>query len=205
MRTKFYEGVEVMKSLVNWIDGITKVAAAISAVLVGVMVIQIVVDAIVRSMFHSPLPGTLEIMQYAWMPAAIALGLGYALYRGEHIRVDLLTSGAGERTRQVLEMVAMAVTLIAVVLVAWAGFESAMDSMAKNEASQGYRWIIIWPGRLAVAVGLLALALQTLAQLVRAFANELPVSAEEAAVRGDEADLLAEPALEMTPRGTEMH
>lgn len=194
-----------MKSWVSWIDAVTKVAATISSVLVAVMVIHIVVDAIARSMFHSPLPGTLEITQYAWMPSAIALGLGYALYRGEHIRVDLLTSGAGGRTRQVVEIVAMALTLVIVVLAAWAGFESAMDSMEKNEASQGYQWIIIWPGRIAVAVGLLALALQTLAQLVRAFANELPVSAEEAAVRGDEAHLLAEPALEMTPRGTEMH
>lgn len=195
-----------MKSWDGWIDAVTKVAAVIAAVLVGVMAIHIVVDAVARSMFHAPLPGTLEIAQYAWMPAAVALGLGYALYRGEHIRVDLLTLGAGQRTRQVVEIVAMAVTLVVVVLAVWTGFEGALDSVAKNEASDGSRWVIIWPGRIAVAVGLLTLALQTLAQLVRAFANELPLLAEETAIRGDEGDRPpVVPASQMTPRGMETY
>jgi TRAP-type mannitol/chloroaromatic compound transport system permease small subunit len=188
----------VAKSWIRWSDALSKSAAALAAVIAGLLSLHIVADAIARSVFDGPLPGTLEIAQYGWMPAVISLSLGYAMYRREHIRVDLLTSGAGPRTRQVVEVFAMFITLVVLLVVAWAGVDRAIASANVFEHSAGSDWVPIWPGRALVAVGFIVLALQTVAQLVRAFLNELPPSEEELLALGEAQELLAEEMLHAT-------
>jgi TRAP-type C4-dicarboxylate transport system permease small subunit len=190
------------KDQMRWIDALSKAAAVIAAVIAAAMALHIVVDAISRSMFNNPLSGTLEITQYLTMPAVISLSLGYAMLRGEHIRVDLLTAGAGARTRQVVEVSAMFLALVVMGLVAWAGIDRANASFGLLEHSAGSDWVPIWPGRSLVAIGLVVLVLQIFAQLVRAFRNDLPHPAEHAFLPGDSAiDPVIEEVLH-TPKGT---
>ena len=74
-----------------------------------------------RFFFNRPLPGTLDLTQFAWMPSAVSLGLGYALLRGEHIRVNLLTAPTGPRTQRIIEIVSMVFTLGTVAMMIWFG------------------------------------------------------------------------------------
>ncbi|MFI5621870.1 TRAP transporter small permease subunit [Nocardioides sp. NPDC051685] len=163
------------------------------------MALHIVVDAVARSVFRDPLPGTLEITQYLWMPAMISLSLGYAMYRGEHIRVDLLTSGAGTRTRRVVEIGGAFLSLAVLVVVAWAGVDRARASVGTFEHSAGSDWVPIWPGRALVAIGLVVLVLQVLAQLMRAFRNEFQNADQYLIMPGDSAPAPAIGETSLTP------
>lgn len=184
----------MVRLLLSCIDALTRGAAAIAALLAGMMALHIVVDALARSL-GNPFQGTLEFTQYLWMPAVVSLSLGYAMYRGEHIRVDLLTSSAGTRTRQAVEILGMSLSLAVLAVVAWAGVDRANESVRIFELAPGSDWIAIWLGRVLVAVGLVVLVLQVVAQLVRAFRNELPEATNHQLVPGE---TVGDPLLEQT-------
>src|SRR5687768_10525420 len=75
----------------KWIDRFSLVLAAVGGVCTAALMINIVIDVIKRNTLDRPLEGTLDLTQFVWMPSLVALGLGYALLRGEHVRVNLLT------------------------------------------------------------------------------------------------------------------
>src|SRR5215211_2655661 len=71
----------------KWIDRFSAFLAAVGGLCTAALMINIAVDVILRNTVNHPLEGTLDLTQFVWMPSLVALGLGYALVRGEHIRV----------------------------------------------------------------------------------------------------------------------
>jgi len=163
----------------GWVDRFSVVLAALAGIATALMMANVIADVIGREFFNHPLPGTLDLTQYVWMPSLVALGLGYALLRGEHIRESLLTGPTGERTQRGVEIVGMVFTLVVVGLFIWFGFEKAQASIASGESAIGTEWLAIWPYRLVLLVGLSGLFLQSLAQLVRAVTSSEFVPSDE--------------------------
>jgi len=152
----------------KWIDRFSVLLAGLGGVLTVCLMLNVAVDVIARSFFDRPLPGTLDLTQFVWMPSLVALGLGYALLRGEHIRVNLLTGPTGPPVQRIIEVVGMVFTLGTVGLFIWFCAVRAGAAMDLDERSVGTRWLQIWPYRWVVVVGLIGLLLQACAQLLRA-------------------------------------
>jgi TRAP-type C4-dicarboxylate transport system permease small subunit len=162
----------------HWIDRLSMLLAAVGgAATVGLMA-NVVVDVIGRAIANRPLPGTVDLTASAWMPTLISLGLGLALLRAEHIRVNLLTAATRPRVQRVVEIVGMTSTLAVAVLFAFFGAESAAQATALGETTVGSPWLPVGPFRWIVVVGLAGLALQALAQLIRA-ATAVPFVPED--------------------------
>lgn len=168
---------------VKWIDRFSLLLAILGGLATVGLMLNVVADVIGRFFFNRPLPGTLDLTQFAWMPTLVSLGLGYALLRGEHIRVNLLTSPTGPRTQRVIEIVGMAFTLGTTALLIWFGAEKAASAADFGEKAVGTPWLQIWPFRWVIVVGLIGLLLQALAQLLRAITvtHFVPGDADEAA------------------------
>lgn len=141
--------------------------ALLGGVAAAVLAINVILDVVGRSFFAKPLPGTLDLTTYAWMPTLVSLGLGYALLRGEHIRVSLLTAAASPRVQRAIEIVGMAFITAVAVALAYYGAQKAINAGSYGESAVGTPWLTIWPFRWVVVVGLAGLALQGLAQFVR--------------------------------------
>ncbi len=167
----------------KWIDRFNTLLAVLGGIATVGLMINIVLDVLGRFFFNRPLPGTLDLTQFAWMPSLVSLGLGYALLRGEHIRVNLLTAPTGERTQRIIEIVSMVFTLGTVALFIWFGSEKAVEAMNFGEKAVGTPWLEIWPYRWIIVVGMLGLLLQAIAVLLRAITVEkfIPVDEDEAA------------------------
>lgn len=151
-----------------WIGRFNTLLAGIGGVVVIGMMVHTVADVTARTFSGSSLPDTLAIVQYAWMPTLISLGLGYALLRGEHLSVDLLTAGTSARTQRILAIVGMIFLFVTTCLLMWFGFDSAEQAMQRDERATGANSVVIWPYRWVVLLGLFSLALQSVAELVRA-------------------------------------
>lgn len=180
------EGVESTTGLAHalrWIDHFNIFLAIVGGLATVGLMINIVADVAGRFLFHHPFPGTLDLTQFGWMPVLVSLGLGYALLRGEQIRVNLLTAPTGPRTQRVIEILGMAFTLGTAAFFAWFSVGKAVTSTASSEASVGTAWLAIWPSRWVIVIGLLGLLLQALAQLFRAIIVEefRPIDDEAAA------------------------
>ncbi|WP_404434334.1 TRAP transporter small permease subunit [Microbacterium lacus] len=179
----------------KWIDRFSTALAVLAGVATVGLMINIVLDVVGRYFYNRPLPGTLDLSQYAWMPSLVSLALGYALLRGEHIRVNLLTAPTGPRTQRIIEIVGMTFTLATAVLFLWFSIEKAAQAMDFGESAVGAPWLAIWLFRWVVAVGLVGLLLQSAAQLMRAVTVEHFISSdadEVAAILEDGEDVLVE-------------
>lgn len=155
----------------RWLTGIDRLSTLL-ALLAGVvalaMMVNIVADVIGR-LYLRPLPGTVDLTQFAWMPIVVSLGMGYALLSGQHIRIGLLVDSSSERAQRVVEVFAMAVAFATVAAFSWYGAERAFRGMQMGEFSSATPWLPIAVFRWVIVVGLVGLALQAVAQLVRAF------------------------------------
>ncbi|MFB9859482.1 TRAP transporter small permease subunit [Paenarthrobacter aurescens] len=152
----------------KWVDRFSLLLAVLGGVATVLLVLTVVFDVIGRFFFNRPLPGTLDLTTFAFMPTLVSLGLGYALLRGEHIRVNLLTAPTGSRVQRIIEIVGMLFTLGTTALFILFGAEKAVAAMNGKEKAVGTPWLEIWPFRWIIVVGLIGLILQALAQLLRA-------------------------------------
>jgi TRAP-type mannitol/chloroaromatic compound transport system permease small subunit len=168
----------------KWIDRFSILLAVLGGVATVGLMLNVVVDVIGRFFFNQPLPGTLDLTQFTWMPSLVSLGLGYALLRGEHIRVSLLTGPTGSRTQRIIEIVGMVFTLGTTALLILFGTEKAAEAMDFGEKAVGTPWLEIWPYRWVIVVGMVGLVLQALAALLRAItiSEFKPVDDDEAVV-----------------------
>ncbi|MET0735534.1 MAG: TRAP transporter small permease [Microbacterium sp.] len=153
----------------GWIDRFNVVLAVIGGLATVALMINVIADVIGRSLFNHPFPSTLELTQFVWMPILIGCGLGYALQRGEHIRVNLLTSPTSPRTQRIVEIIALTFTLLIVASLVYFTALRALQGTERAEAAVGNPWILVWPVRWVVVIGLIGLLLQTLAEIVRAW------------------------------------
>jgi TRAP-type mannitol/chloroaromatic compound transport system permease small subunit len=167
-----------------WIDRLNAGLATVGGMATIALMLHVTADVAARFLGGAPLPGTLDATQYGWMPMVVALGLGYALLRGEHIRVNLLTAPTGERTQRVIEIVGMTFTLATTGLFLWFGAVRAMENTRIGTHSPGAAWLPTWPFQWVVIIGLAGLLLQACAQLYRAFtvAEFVPDDEDEAVV-----------------------
>ena len=150
------------------IDRVSLVFALAGGAACALMAFNIILDVIGRSFFNQPLPGTLDMTQFVWMPTLVALGFGFALLRGEHIRVSLLTGGASPRVKRVIELISMVAIFVVSLVLAYYTVDKAVDAMGFDERAVGTSWVLIWPFRWVVVAGLLALALQSVVEFFRA-------------------------------------
>lgn len=162
------ETTRIEPRLYRAIDAMNRTFAVIGGVACFLLAINIIVDVIGRSLFGSPLPGTLDLTTYAWMPTLVALGFGYALLRNDHIRVSLLTGSASPAAQRVAQLVSMLAVAVVAVALAYYGVQKAMDAMAYGESAVGAPWLVVWPFRWVVIVGLIGLTAQAVVDFMRA-------------------------------------
>jgi TRAP-type C4-dicarboxylate transport system permease small subunit len=172
----------------KWVDRLSMGTAVAGGVATLGLMINIAIDVVGRFVFASPLPGTLDLTQFLWMPVLVSLGLGYALLHGEHIRVSLLTARTSPQAQRMIEIIGMGSTLAVTALLVWFGAEKATEAMGFAEKAVGTPWLLIWPSRWVLVIGLAVLLLQTMASLLRAVTdkNFHPVEEEVAALTAEE-------------------
>lgn len=165
----------------TWVRSIDRaliIGAGIAGVLTLLAACQVTFDVLVRTFFNQPMPGTLEIVQYLWMPPIAYAALGYVQSRGEQIRVTLLLEKATPRAQQILAIGAEAVAAAMALWLTWLAVISASRSIAAGETSPLLTWILIWPSRVAVALGMFLFLLGIVVRVYR-LVHEKPGTHEE--------------------------
>lgn len=131
------------------------------------MLINVVLDVLLRGLFNSPVQGTLELMTYWYMVAIALIGMWAAQTSDEHITVSILSEKSSPWARHWLQLFVGLITVGYVALIAFFGFTTAMENMATGEYAGASR-LPIWPARFLIPLGLGAFAVTLTLQLVRA-------------------------------------
>ena len=117
------------------------------------MALHVSLDAIGKYAFSIPIPATLEIVAYYYMPAVVALPLAFVEMKNGHVAVEMV--------HQMLPRWVQRINLIVNGLI-MSGFLATLTWLAAREAWRkfligefmfGEYPIIIWPGRVIFVFG----------------------------------------------------
>ncbi|WP_345986370.1 TRAP transporter small permease subunit [Sulfurimonas sp. HSL-1656] len=147
-----------------------RTVGALSAAVLGMLVLLIVFDATRRYLFHE---GSVALQELEWhlFDVVIMLGVAYAMHRGAHVRVDIFYDRFSDRTKHLVNVVTMLFFVLPVsVLILYVSFDFVMMSFTQMEASSDpgglpYRYLV----KALIPLAFALLILQALRELVNAW------------------------------------
>ena len=145
-----------------------RAALWLGAALLLLMAFHITADVVMRNLLNRPIAGTLEVGTYYYMVAASFLALGYGQMRDHNVSVDILIYSAPTRVRMLVEMLALAISLLYAVAFTYASTITAVEKTQRGEFTlTQYFNLPLWPSRWILVVSGAIFALVLLAQLLR--------------------------------------
>ncbi len=157
--------------------GLSRLAAALSAVILLYIVGHILVEIVLRSFFANSTFVLDEFVGYA-IAAMTFLSLGYALEEGALIRVNVLLSRLQGRTRQAAEVLAVASTLVLTVFVGFYVWKGVARNWQRGAVSESIAEVPLWIPESLVFAGLALFGLQLFAYLLRLLAGGPPIAGD---------------------------
>ncbi len=144
------------------LDRLYQLSGAIAAFFLFCILLMIVIQMVAR-WSGIVVAGLTDIAGYC-MAATSFFGLGYAMSRNSHIRVELVLSGMTS-DRRLAEIICTGVS--AMIAAAFAGFAIKANyiSFVLGEKSQGQDAIAVWIPQLAMSIGTLVLLIALLDRL----------------------------------------
>jgi TRAP-type C4-dicarboxylate transport system permease small subunit len=164
---------------------ISRYAAYLAAAIIMYMMFHILLEVLLRNVFHKSTFILEEMVGYA-VAAATYLGLGYCLERGALIRVTLLIDRFEEDSsvRRIIQSFCVVSTLFVTGLAIWNFARSIMRLYARGYTSGTMSNIPSWIPETLITLGLVLFWIQLVAHLLRIAGgstrflarNELPSS-----------------------------
>ncbi len=139
----------------------------VGMVLIGIMVLHVTAEVLSRSLFRTPIPGTIEIGTFYYMIAVAFVPLGYVQWRREHIEAEAIADVVPPRFRRFAALLGMLASIgISIALT----YATVLIALRQTQAGAAL-WttagqIPVWPGRWMLPLGFGAMAVVMIYQLV---------------------------------------
>lgn len=150
--------------MTRFLERFSIIVEKIAGILLASITLLIVVSAIGRYGFATPIPDAFDIARLL-LGATIMWGFASVGYRGSHIQVDVLAELLPARARRIVDIFAWSVLLIFAALLAWKMLARVESAMASHEATFDLR-LPVWPLMAATWAGVVASLFTVLARLI---------------------------------------
>ena len=138
--------------------------------LVPVAVLVSAANALARYGLDLSSNAWLEIQWYLFS-AVFLLGAGWTLLRNAHVRIDVLSSRASQRTRAWIDIIGGVLFLMPMaILILYFSWPMFVESYAGHEISSDAGGLVRWPVKLLIPVGFALLALQGVSEVIKRIA-----------------------------------
>ncbi|GAA3742240.1 TRAP-type C4-dicarboxylate transport system permease small subunit [Spinactinospora alkalitolerans] len=124
-----------------------------------VMMLHITANALLRTFAQSPIPNTLEIVQYWYLPIVAFLGFIAAQHRGQHIAADLVYAMLPRPVRRAVLVGGCALCSVLSAGFAWFGWGEAVHAMEIGMTA-GVSEVVSWPAYFLVPFAFGSLTVQ---------------------------------------------
>ena len=124
-----------------------------------------VADVAGTELLGQPVPGAREVTE-STMVLIVFGALTYAQIRRGHIRVELLYTRMGPRTRAAMDLAAHAFALLFFGLMCWQAILEAGFSIDFGESTDGLIRFPLWPARIVLAAGTGLVCLQLVLDMI---------------------------------------
>lgn len=150
----------------RWLDRVMGVGLALGALAVALLMLHVIVDSSLRTLFDAPLRGTIEIASFWWLVGIAFLPLAASQQRSEHLTAPVLYERLTPGAQRVWRGVALTLTLLVVGAIAYYGWGEALGNMRIGERTGAVR-TLVWPTRFLIPLGAGLWAVELARQLLR--------------------------------------
>jgi len=151
---------------------VSKLAAAIGAGVVVLMMLVVSYSVVNRYILNTPITWTDELSGYL-VVALVMLGAADALTRGDHISVDLITARLAKRGKQLVEIWSCIVVLVFSSVLLISSKKTIEYSVNFEIVSEGYLEVPMWIPQSFLILGGSLVFFVALAKLTRAVNRDI--------------------------------
>lgn len=144
---------------------LAKVATALAAGVVLILMLLSVLDRVSTEFFSLPVPSAIEFLRLL-EAVMIFLGLAGVQHRAAHIKIDILTEIFGSRVRWSTEIFGQVVSLMFYALISWQAYYLVTRAVKVGELSSGRIDFPVAPFKAFVFFGMMIALLEAVRQLV---------------------------------------
>lgn len=131
---------------------IVKGSAWLSGAAIAVVMVAIVTEIILRKIFHSAIPGLVEIIDNL-MVLIVYLAIAYTYVKNRHVKVTIVLDRLSLNSQRRLKIIASIFSLLFFGLVFWQAGARSLHSITISEYSMGLLPFPTWPFKLMIPFG----------------------------------------------------
>lgn len=150
--------MHILNQSALWLGGIALV----------MMAVHVSLDAFGKYLLSIPIPATLEVVAFYYMPAVAALPIAFVQSRGGHVSVEMLFNYFPGWLQRATVLFNDCLTLVFIALMTWLAGREGLRKFEIGEYMFGEYPLIIWPGRFIFTAGLALMSLILLISIISA-------------------------------------
>jgi TRAP-type mannitol/chloroaromatic compound transport system permease small subunit len=155
---------------VKIVDTVNRFVGRFAMAIFFVMAAIMLWSTISRAVFGVPVNWALEMTQFL-LSAYYLLGGAYSLQHGSHVRMDLFYARLPPKGQAVLDAFTILFVIFFVVVLLWGAISSTQYAFQYNQKNYSAWGPVLWPVKLAMAIGIFLMLLQLIAQFFRDIAQ----------------------------------
>lgn len=155
-----------MKSTQHLLDRLAQLLMVIGAACILMMMLQVVAEATLRTLFKQTIPGTEEIVSAYYMIGCAFLPLAWVQRHKGHVIIEIFTIWMSPRAAAALDGVVAVAVSVCLTIYAYAGLVKAVAMTRDDEILIGMIDVVVWPSRWMVPAGLILMVAFLLLQAV---------------------------------------
>lgn len=143
----------------RWLDIAARVLVWVAAAFLVAMMLLVVTDVVLRSVFKIPIRGSVELVELL-LACTFFIALPVAFLRDDHLMVDMVDTWA-PRIVPLLKRIAAVIAILVLVTMAWQGWKIAADVVELGDVTSDLSlprilyWIPVLFGIIGAAVAAL--------------------------------------------------
>jgi TRAP-type mannitol/chloroaromatic compound transport system permease small subunit len=155
---------------VRGVDRVNRLVGRFAMAIFFVMAAIMLWSTISRAVFGVPVNWALEMTQFL-LSAYYLLGGAYSLQHGAHVRMDLFYSRLPPKGQAVLDAFTILFVIFFLVVLLWGAVSSTQYALQYNQKNYSAWAPVLWPVKMAMAIGIFLMLLQLIAQFFRDIAQ----------------------------------
>lgn len=153
-------GGRVLNSVFKALGVVDRITASIGAAFLFVIMIVVFADVVMRYLFNSPFSWAYDLIALYLMAGVFFLVLSDAYASHAHVNVDIVQQRLPPTGIRITELVTCAVGIAVFALIAWFGWQRALDSFHAADVMAGAIPWPMWPSIALAPFGATLLALR---------------------------------------------
>lgn len=149
----------MVRQIETWLRRFAMLLAIVAGIALLLMMLQTVVDVIMKNLFGAPIEGNLEIVSVYHMVAIVFLPLALVELKHEHITVDLVVRHFPKGLRRVSDSLGYLVSAVFFGILAYQTWLDAVKAFRIDEILMTSILITIWPAKFSLPIGFAAVML----------------------------------------------